>query len=692
MKSLWLTVAGVTVCSAVIGSVAVGLLKPSASQTASISIVVNGFDPLSHEPLSVRISQLANNPAPRQRLLLAELSLQKNDPRSALSALDGLEKEYELLADYVLLKRAQALTQMGNQSQANQVWQELLSRYGDRPTSAEALWALNRKEELIRKFPSHPRSRQALLQMIGSQPQRLELIRQLVTYFPDSPQIVPLLNRLTSGGMSLTPEQWWSIANAYYDNFEFTRAANAYSRAVPHSFTLYRQGRSWHRAKQIGNALSAYRRVVDTYPQSPEAPRALIRIMQLGSSAEVQSASDRLVQSYPDTAAEGLLLRAERGVNRDQAIQLLLSQYGKSEASAQWRWQVARDQAKRGRLKEALSTVQTIVTNNPQSSVLAESAFWGGKWAQKLGDATTAQRLFHTALKLQPNSYFAWRSAVALGWTEVGDFSTARNVNLALRPVSLRSSLPAGSPVVNELYVIGLDRSAYDHWQTEIRGKPLLNPKEIFTDGVLRIGVNDYLTGIRALESLTGIDVSPQERQEIDQLMASPLYQHSLYPLPYFDQIQKWAGEFQLPPALVIALIRQESRFEAQILSRSGAVGLMQVMPETGAWIASRRGIRNYSLQNPEDNLNFGSWYLDFTHREFNNNSLLAVASYNAGPGAIGRWVRQWGIGDPDEFVNRIPYEETRDYVPKVFGNYWNYLLLYSPVIQQRMRSLTNAT
>jgi soluble lytic murein transglycosylase len=465
MKSLWLTVAGVTVCSAVIGSVAVGLLKPSASQTASISIVVNGFDPLSHEPLSVRISQLANNPAPRQRLLLAELSLQKNDPRSALSALDGLEKEYELLADYVLLKRAQALTQMGNQSQANQVWQELLSRYGDRPTSAEALWALNRKEELIRKFPSHTRSRQALLQMIGSQPQRLELIRQLVTYFPDSPQIVPLLNRLTSGGMSLTPEQWWSIANAYYDNFEFTRAANAYSRAVPHSFTLYRQGRSWHRAKQIGNALSAYRRVVDTYPQSPEAPRALIRIMQLGSSAEVQSASDRLVQSYPDTAAEGLLLRAERGVNRDQAIQLLLSQYGKSEASAQWRWQVARDQAKRGRLKEALSTVQTIMANNPQSSVLAESAFWGGKWAQKLGDATTAQRLFHTALKLQPNSYFAWRSAVALGWTEVGDFSTARNVNLALRPVSLRSSLPAGSPVVNELYVIGLDRSAYDHWQ-----------------------------------------------------------------------------------------------------------------------------------------------------------------------------------------------------------------------------------
>jgi len=112
------------------------------------------------------------------------------------------------------------------------------------------------------------------------------------------------------------------------------------------------------------------------------------------------------------------------------------------------------------------------------------------------------------------------------------------------------------------------------------------------------------------------------------------------------------------------------------------------VMPDTGAWIARKRGIRSYSLKNPEDNINFGTWYLDYTHNSFQNNSLLAVASYNAGPGAIGRWVREKGIDDPDEFVENIPYAETRDYVPKVFGNYWNYLRLYSPVIQQKMATL----
>ena len=67
---------------------------------------------------------------------------------------------------------------------------------------------------------------------------------------------------------------------------------------------------------------------------------------------------------------------------------------------------------------------------------------------------------------------------------------------------------------------------------------------------------------------------------------------------------------------------------------------------------------------------------------------MLAVASYNAGPGAVGRWVEGRNISDPDEFVNSIPYDETRDYVSKVLGNYWNYLRLYSPSVQRQIVTL----
>ena len=162
----------------------------------------------------------------------------------------------------------------------------------------------------------------------------------------------------------------------------------------------------------------------------------------------------------------------------------------------------------------------------------------------------------------------------------------------------------------------------------------------------------------------------------------------SLYPFHYWDTIANWSRERKLSPALVIGLMRQESRFEAQIRSSAGAIGLMQIMPDTGSWIASKKGLTNYNLDNPADNISFGTWYLDYTHSRYGDNSMLAVASYNAGPGAVAGWVESRGVGDPDEFVNSIPYEETRDYVSKVLGNYWNYLRLYSPSVQQQIATL----
>lgn len=76
---------------------------------------------------------------------------------------------------------------------------------------------------------------------------------------------------------------------------------------------------------------------------------------------------------------------------------------------------------------------------------------------------------------------------------------------------------------------------------------------------------------------------------------------------------------------------------------------------------------------------------MDYTHQQYNNNSLLAIASYNAGPGNVSRWLRTIGKTDPDEFVENIPFNETKNYVRQVFGNYWNYLRLYNPEISAKV-------
>jgi soluble lytic murein transglycosylase len=131
--------------------------------------------------------------------------------------------------------------------------------------------------------------------------------------------------------------------------------------------------------------------------------------------------------------------------------------------------------------------------------------------------------------------------------------------------------------------------------------------------------------------------------------------------------------------------MRQESRFEPEIVSVAEAIGLMQVIPETAEWVASQINLKTYNLKNPIDNIRIGTWYLDYTHREYQNNSLLAVASYNAGPGAVAEWVQEFGAIDPDQFIERIPYPETKGYVTSVLENYWNYLRIYNPEVSAKL-------
>ena len=662
----------------------------------------NSFDPLTYSPIDQRLAKLetqAQQPSSnidrvRARFVIADIYLNNRKFREAIAALDKLEAEYPTLADYVLLKRAQAQTQIRDLQAAKSTWENILKSFPDSPAAAEAMYALGQNQQLLDKFPSHPRSQEVTLRLLAQDPNRVDLMANMATYFGDYKEIVPILDRLVASSPSLTGDQWWAIADAYYDKFEFGKAAKAYVRATPNPTTAYKYARSLHRGKQIDSAIAAYNRVVQQFPQSPQAPRALIRITQIESPEDAIAATDLIVAKYPDTAGEALAIKAtilqdKLGSPKAASVarNLLLERYGNSAAAGQLRWRIAKGQGREGQLTNAIATVDALITNSPDSDAAAEASFWAGKWSNQIGDKAKAKKFFEFVIRQHPDSYFAWRAASSLGW-QVGTFTTARYTMPMISLPTSRQTLPAGSAKLQELYLLGLDRDARSQWQAEVRGKRNLEPSEIFTDGVLRVAVQDNLIGIKTLESLDLIDVSNAQKNEIAKLKQHPAYMQSLYPFHYWDIISNLAREQRISPALVIGLMRQESRFEAQIRSRSGAIGLMQIMPDTGSWIASKKGVNNYNLDRPEDNISFGTWYLDYTHSRYGDNSMLAVASYNAGPGAVGRWVESRGVGDPDEFVNSIPYDETRDYVSKVLGNYWNYLRLYSPSVQQQVATL----
>lgn len=148
-----------------------------------------------------------------------------------------------------------------------------------------------------------------------------------------------------------------------------------------------------------------------------------------------------------------------------------------------------------------------------------------------------------------------------------------------------------------------------------------------------------------------------------------------LFPRPFVAEIEAAARRFGVEEELVLAVVREESRFQADAVSRAGARGLMQIMPGTGREIARRlgeRGFRVDDLVRPEVNVGFGAHYLRSLLDRFGRAD-LALAAYNAGPGNAGRWLRlQRGLEAP-ALVERIDFGETRRYVKRVLGTRWTY-------------------
>ena len=158
-----------------------------------------------------------------------------------------------------------------------------------------------------------------------------------------------------------------------------------------------------------------------------------------------------------------------------------------------------------------------------------------------------------------------------------------------------------------------------------------------------------------------------------------------LYPFPYRTTVENYSARWKVDKFLTISVMKVESNFSESAHSQSGAVGLMQIMPETAAWIAYQLGessdeiaddIKN--LRDPETNIRYGTWYLAELEDEFNGNDVLALAAYNAGRGNVHEWIKENHWNENFSDIDKIPYAETRDYVKRVLHCRKKYSKLYS--------------
>jgi soluble lytic murein transglycosylase len=657
---------------------------------------------LSSEERTAKLQEIANSGASldrdRARYLLASDLIKKYEGGPALRQLEGLENEYSVLAPYVLLKRGRAYELTNETIRAQETWKQLIESYPDSAVVAEAYYKLGQSDpqygdKAIAQFPKHPRTHDIIRDRLKKNPDSVELMLLLVKNDPDGEGSSSARDRLVKDfAQQVKTDDWSGIGAGYWTAGEYQKAAAAYAKATPAPEITYRLARSLQLTDRKAEAIDAYKQLIQKFPDAEETGLGLQRLAKLSISQEAVQYLDRVVNNFPQQAPEALLEKAKVLKRNDpkafaQTHQKLISQYSQSDAAAEYRWEVAKEAAEGGDLVKAWQWARQITTENAESPVAPKAAFWIGKWAQQLGREQDAKAAFEHTLTRYPQSYYAWRSAVFLGWN-VGDFNSLRQMQPTVTKPTQRPAPTAGSQTFQELYRLGFDDEAWTMFEAELKDPNKLTIDEQFTEGLLKLAIGKNQQGIGNIATLRDRK-DPQDRQQWQTLRQSSEYWHALFPFPYYQTILSWSQQRQINPLLVTSLIRQESRFEKEIRSPVGAVGLMQVMPETGEWVAQQLQLNKFSLTNPEDNINLGTWYLDHTHQEYGNNSLLAVASYNAGPGNVSEWMRKYRTSDPDAFVEKIPFSETKGYVESVFGNYWNYLRIYNPEISNLLAQRT---
>jgi soluble lytic murein transglycosylase-like protein len=319
--------------------------------------------------------------------------------------------------------------------------------------------------------------------------------------------------------------------------------------------------------------------------------------------------------------------------------------------------------------QKAIEAYRSLESNFPDSPAAAEALFWIARAAYEAGENETAERIFDNLQKRFPYSYFNFRGGQYLAQMGHPDKS------LAFPEMTMNDVIPKDNSRVrcgHVLRLLNLTELALREYEAAAAAAP--EESAIGTARTL-LDMDQRSLSTKAIEARAAIDPAFYYRVMTDTSLTD-----LLYPRFFVQDVKVEAANYGMDPVWPMAIIRQESRFNPNARSSSNAIGLMQIIPSTGDWIAGHLNVTGFNpnaLFDPDTNIRFGLWYFDYLLKKFNGNYVLAVAAYNGGPGNVGRWVEKLGASDIDLFIEKIPRDETRSYTKKVFHNYYiyNYLL-----------------
>jgi len=321
----------------------------------------------------------------------------------------------------------------------------------------------------------------------------------------------------------------------------------------------------------------------------------------------------------------------------------------------------------------AVTSWDRLVADEVGSRWRVPALFWRGRALEAEKRRSEAIQTYRTLLDATPDQhYYRLRANERLAvLTKKSGVSPTPHVPQT-PPTHRANGLHARK--ARALRSLGLVDEAADEWTEQVRLRPGERTMLAEACGAfLDLGRYDKAVWVSSRV------LRPLFVQEGGKLPIPGFWQCA-YPLGHFEAVRQHAVQRGVDPYLVLALIREESAFAPQAVSRTGARGLMQLMPQTADLTARehRLGpIAPGALETPAVNIQLGANHLADLLLEFGGNVSLALASYNAGKQHVQRWVQRFGFADEVEFVEDIPFTETRNYVKRVLGSYERYRALY---------------
>ncbi len=417
------------------------------------------------------------------------------------------------------------------------------------------------------------------------------------------------------------------------------------------------------------------RRYVRHYPQRADAGKALTRIAIIQWNREDNAGALKTLRTfrrkYPGHPrrrfAVYIIGRIHESMGQlDAAIRTYRLLFAKEHRFSKFRndaaWRLAWIHYLRPDYRAAKAAFRDLARR--RGTYRPAAAFWEARTAEKLKDAAAA-RLYRRVVRKDPDSYYAVLAAQRL-----------RGLGIAVPDPAPpgRSRQEAGTPRLGARASIHLARA---------RALTRLGLNQLAQPELDRVRRHSKRTAGLRLLLMREYARSHAHHRSLSLALRSPPSPETLrlrYPLAYWDTVRRHAADNGLDPYLVLSVMRRESRYRPRAVSPADAFGLMQLIRETAGSEASKLGLpepETPQLFDPELNIRLGAHHLKGLLEHYAGSQAKALAAYNAGKNAVARWTRDLASADDVEFIERISYRETRQYVKAVLRNYHDYKTLY---------------